>query len=111
MLDRGGDLPDDPVGPHGCRGRRQHLRRSQEERRPDFPYDFSDAEKFLNDPSVRAALGVGDRKWETCSGKVHEDMMADWMRNLEPTIPPMLEGGVRVMIYAGENDFHLQLAG
>ena len=40
-----------------------------------------------------------------CSGKVHEDMMADWMRNLEPTIPPMLEGGLRVMIYAGENDF------
>lgn len=72
---------------------------------PSFPYDFSDAEKFLNDPSVRAALGVGDRKWEMCSGKVHEDMMADWMRNLEPTIPPMLEGGVRVMIYAGENDF------
>ena len=32
-------------------------------------------------------------------------MMADWMRNLEPTIPPMLEGGVKVMIYAGENDF------
>ena len=72
---------------------------------PSFPYDFSEAEKFLNDPSVRAALGVGDRKWEMCSGKVHEDMMADWMRNLEPTIPPMLEGGVRVMIYAGENDF------
>jgi hypothetical protein len=68
-------------------------------------YDFSLAQKFLNDPAVRSSLGVGDRKWEMCSGKVHEDMMADWMRNLEPTIPPMLEGGLRVMIYAGENDF------
>ena len=34
---------------------------------PSFPYDFSDAEKFLNDPSVRAALGVGDRKWGRCA--------------------------------------------
>ena len=68
-------------------------------------YDFSLAQKFLNDPAVRSSLGVGDREWEMCSGKVHEDMMADWMRNLEPTIPPMLESGLRVMIYAGENDF------
>jgi serine carboxypeptidase-like clade 4 len=32
-------------------------------------------------------------------------MMADWMRDLEPVIPPMLEAGVRVMVYAGEDDF------
>mmetsp|Transcript_30744 Transcript_30744/g.76505 ORF Transcript_30744/g.76505 Transcript_30744/m.76505 type:complete len:546 (+) Transcript_30744:27-1664(+) len=68
-------------------------------------YDFSNAETFLNQPAVRAALGVGDRKWEMCSGKVHSDMMADWMRNLEPVVPPMLEAGLRVMIYAGEDDF------
>lgn len=33
-------------------------------------YDFSAAEKFLNLPAVRAALGVGDRAWEMCSAKV-----------------------------------------
>ena len=68
-------------------------------------YDFSNAEKFLNKPEVRAALGVGDRKWEMCSNKVHAEMMGDWMRNLEPVVPPMLEAGLRVMVYAGENDF------
>lgn len=33
-------------------------------------YDFSAAEKFLNLPAVRAALGVGDRAWAMCSAKV-----------------------------------------
>jgi hypothetical protein len=49
-----------------------------------------------------AALGVSGRTWEMCSAKVHSDMMADWMRNLEPVVPPMLEAGLRVMVYAGE---------
>ncbi len=30
-------------------------------------YDFSDADEFLNTPSIRKALGVGDRQWEGCS--------------------------------------------
>lgn len=32
-------------------------------------------------------------------------MQADWMRNLEPVVPPMLEAGLRVMVYAGEDDY------
>jgi len=72
---------------------------------PGLCYDFSAVQKFLNLPSTRTALGVGDRAWESCSNKVHENMMADWMRNLEPTVPPMLEAGLRVMVYAGEDDF------
>ena len=68
-------------------------------------YDFSNAEKFLNLPAVRAALGVGTRAWEMCSAKVFADMQGDWMRNLEPVVPPMLEAGLRIMVYAGEDDF------
>ncbi len=72
---------------------------------PGLCYDFSRVEKFLNSPSTRAALGVGERAWQACSPRVHADMMADWMRDLEPVIPPMLEGGLRVLVYAGEDDF------
>lgn len=38
-------------------------------------YDFSAAAKFLNSRDVRAALGVGDRPWQTCSPSVYQDMM------------------------------------
>ena len=28
----------------------------------------------------------------------------DWMKNYDPVVIPMLEGGLRVMIYAGVQD-------
>jgi serine carboxypeptidase-like clade 4 len=70
----------------------------------DLCYDFSDAEKYLNLPEVQKALGVS-KQWTMCDPQVHQNLMADWMRDYEPLIPPMLEGGIRAMIYAGENDF------
>jgi carboxypeptidase C (cathepsin A) len=66
-------------------------------------YDFSLAEKFLNLPQVQEALGV-DREWEMCDPGVYRDMMGDWLKNLDAVIPPMLEAGVRVMVYAGDLD-------
>jgi len=77
----------------------------------DLCYDFSPIGKFLNQKSTREALGVGNRKWETCNMEVHEKMMGDWMRDYEPLIPEMLENGVRGMIYAGESDFICNFAG
>lgn len=37
-------------------------------------YDFSRLDEYLAQPSVRAALGVGDRTWESCSPDVYQDM-------------------------------------
>ncbi|DBA94519.1 hypothetical protein WJX77_001353 [Trebouxia sp. C0004] len=68
-------------------------------------YDFSLLEKYINQDSVRQKLGVGDRKWEECSTSVYFDMLGDWMKNFDPPIPAMLQAGVRVMIYAGAEDF------
>jgi serine carboxypeptidase-like clade 4 len=31
-------------------------------------------------------------------------MMQDWMRNLEVGIPALLEDGIKVLVYAGEED-------
>ncbi|PSR89928.1 Serine carboxypeptidase-like [Actinidia chinensis var. chinensis] len=67
-------------------------------------YDFSNLETFLNQKSVRAALGVGNIEFVSCSSTVYQAMLMDWMRNLEVGIPALLEDGIKVLIYAGEYD-------
>ncbi|PKI51939.1 hypothetical protein CRG98_027591 [Punica granatum] len=67
-------------------------------------YDFSAVETFLNEKSVREALGVGDIEFVSCSTEVYDSMTSDWMKNLAVGIPALLQGGTRVLIYAGEYD-------
>eukprot|EP00798_Chlamydomonas_sp_ICE-L_P017886 gene17886-24278_t len=54
--------------------------------------------------STREALGVGDRKWQSCNMAVHWNLMGDWMRNFDSVLPEMLADGVKMNIYAGEYD-------
>ena len=54
-------------------------------------YDFSNMENYLNQAPVRDALGVGSRKFVSCSPLVYEAMITDWMRNMEVGIPTLLE--------------------
>ncbi|KAF4346613.1 hypothetical protein G4B88_003879 [Cannabis sativa] len=70
----------------------------------DLCYDFSNMERFLNQKSVRDALGVGNIDFVSCSSTVYEAMVMDWMRNLEVGIPALLEDGIKVLVYAGEYD-------
>eukprot|EP00246_Nothoceros_aenigmaticus_P011021 TRINITY_DN2826_c0_g1_i1.p1 TRINITY_DN2826_c0_g1~~TRINITY_DN2826_c0_g1_i1.p1 ORF type:complete len:520 (+),score=92.07 TRINITY_DN2826_c0_g1_i1:211-1770(+) len=67
-------------------------------------YDFSNMDNFLNQPDTREALGVGNRKFVSCSPVVYQAMLVDWMRNLETGIPEMLENGIKLLVYAGEYD-------
>ncbi|XVF46256.1 hypothetical protein PTKIN_Ptkin03bG0013200 [Pterospermum kingtungense] len=67
-------------------------------------YDFSGVETFLNEKTVREALGVGDIEFVSCSTEVYDAMITDWMRNFEVDIPGLLEDGIKVLIYAGEYD-------
>ena len=71
----------------------------------DMCYDFSNMEKFLNEQTVRQAIGVGDLDFVSCSRTVYEAMRGDWMKNLELGIPALLEDGIRLLVYAGEEDF------
>ena len=69
-------------------------------------YDFSNMDKYLAQPQVRYLYNIPSFiQWEACSDKVHTDFMHDWMLNYEPIIPEMLENGIRLMIYAGVEDF------
>ncbi|KAL3530509.1 hypothetical protein ACH5RR_009831 [Cinchona calisaya] len=67
-------------------------------------YDFSNLETFMNQESVRDALGVGNIEFVSCSSAVHEAMITDYMRNLEVGIPALLEDGIKLLVYAGEYD-------
>lgn len=67
-------------------------------------YDFSNMENYLNQGSVRDALGVGSQKFVSCSPLVYEAMLTDWMRNMEVGIPTLLEDGVKLLVYAREYD-------
>ncbi|CAA0814436.1 Serine carboxypeptidase-like 49 [Striga hermonthica] len=67
-------------------------------------YDFSNLEKYLNQKSVRDALGVRDIEFVPCSTTVYQAMLMDWMRNLEVGIPELLDNGVKLLVYAGEYD-------
>ncbi|KAL7612573.1 serine carboxypeptidase-like isoform X1 [Lactuca sativa] len=67
-------------------------------------YDFSVLENFLDEKSVREALGVGDLDFVACSPVVNQALIVDWMRNLEPGIPLLLADGIRLLVYAGEYD-------
>jgi len=67
-------------------------------------YDFSRLDNFLNNETTREALGVGNRKFVSCSPLVYEAMIVDWMKNLEKGIPELLEDGIELLVYAGEYD-------
>ncbi|CAM8967168.1 unnamed protein product [Rhodiola kirilowii] len=71
----------------------------------DLCYDFSNMEKLLNLDTVRKALGVGNIDFVSCSLTVYKAMVGDWMKDYEVVIPPLLEEGIKVLIYAGEYDF------
>jgi cathepsin A (carboxypeptidase C) len=67
-------------------------------------YDFSAVDKFLNDESTQAALGV-KKPWASCNYGVNMAFSNDWMKNYQDQIPELLEDGIRVLIYAGDLDF------
>lgn len=73
----------------------------------DLCYNFTNVETFLNLPSTRQALHVSDevKTWETCNTAVDVMFAGDWMRDYQEDLIPMLESGIRVLIYAGDVDF------
>ncbi|ETP43878.1 hypothetical protein F442_09507, partial [Phytophthora nicotianae P10297] len=74
-----------------------------------FPmcYDFSHVEKFLRLKSTLKKLHVSPKsaKWQSCNMEVHAGFSFDWMKNFQQLVPPMLEAGIRGLVYAGDADF------
>lgn len=70
-------------------------------------YDFSAQTNWLNKPENMKALGVKKNKWSSCNREVEIKLVfaGDWMLTFKDAIKSLLEKGVPVLIYHGENDF------
>ena len=65
---------------------------------------------FVNQMSVREALDAvnpthSNPTFQACNTAVYLRFLDDWSREYESSIPAMLEGGVDILIYAGDADF------
>jgi len=76
---------------------------------PNLPlcYDFSAIDKLMAQNSVQQQLGVNQQKahWTECNNLVHVALFADFMTNCAIYIPPLLDNGIRVLVYSGTLDF------
>ncbi|KAH9821652.1 putative carboxypeptidase C [Melampsora americana] len=65
-------------------------------------------ETYMNQPDVRDELGVpASLKFESCNYDVNRafQMSGDNMHNSAQLLPELLDNGIRLLIYAGEDDF------
>lgn len=71
-------------------------------------YDFSNIEDWLNLDSTRKALHISDEspsKWGSCNMGINLKFHTDWMKDFSPYVADMLNGGIPILIYAGDVDF------
>jgi cathepsin A (carboxypeptidase C) len=67
-------------------------------------FDYSHIRKYLRSDKVKNVLGV-KKDWSTCDFGINDEFHTDWMHIMSGHIPPLLENGQRVLIYAGDYDF------
>ncbi|GAB5359215.1 hypothetical protein AAMO2058_000525200 [Amorphochlora amoebiformis] len=74
--------------------------------KPPLCYDFSEITSYLNEPDVQKALGVS-KTWSDCNRLVDLEFIygGDWMLSYADDVALLLDAGVRVLVYVGENDF------
>ncbi len=72
---------------------------------PPLCYDFSNMQKFIDREDVRAIIGVGNRSWTDCDMTVHTFLLLDWTLNLQPNVIQLLDAGVQVLVYSGDQDW------
>ncbi|TDH67060.1 hypothetical protein CCR75_007933 [Bremia lactucae] len=94
------------VAPYSASGLNVYDVRSKCEHFP-MCYDFSHVEAFLNLESTLKKLHISPKsaKWKSCNMEVHAGFTFDWMKNFQQLVPPMLEAGIRGLVYAGDADF------
>lgn len=71
---------------------------------PGLCYNFTNVDTWLNNDTVQQALGV-DMKWGECNNGPHIALTNDWMLEYQEKLPPMLDAGIRGLIYAGDQDW------
>lgn len=69
-------------------------------------YDFSALVAYMQREDVKRQLGVPvNRSWDgPCSRTAHNALMPDWVASYDSLFVPLLEDGIRVLVYAGLSD-------
>ncbi|KAF9326742.1 hypothetical protein BG006_009872 [Podila minutissima] len=64
-------------------------------------------QEYLNQEDVKAALGVQVDEYKSCNMQINMRFMlqGDWMKPFHHMVPPLLEDGIRVLLYSGDADF------
>ncbi|KAI8328638.1 Alpha/Beta hydrolase protein [Chlamydoabsidia padenii] len=69
---------------------------------------LNSVQTYLNRDDVKKAVGANiDGKYESCNMQINFrfNLAGDWMRPYVNELPPLLEDGVRVLIYSGDADY------
>ena len=73
--------------------------------------NFTALVNLLHQADVRADLGVGDQPWDECRDSVAAFFLVDSSKNFQDAVAEMLEGGIRVLVYNGVEDFMCNYVG
>ncbi|XP_038721949.1 serine carboxypeptidase-like 48 [Tripterygium wilfordii] len=76
----------------------------RKKRKGALNYDFSNVEKFLNNQSVKDALGVWNKPFILWNIVIYDALIGEWVKNYDVGIPTLLLDGIKVLIYAGDQD-------
>jgi cathepsin A (carboxypeptidase C) len=69
------------------------------------PYDFSAMDAYLNLPSVQSAIGAR-KQWVGVNITVWKELAPiDFLHSFQALIPPILDQGIKILIYAGDQDY------
>ncbi|GAA5967193.1 hypothetical protein JCM11641_000473 [Rhodosporidiobolus odoratus] len=99
-----GPIQSAPINPYD-------IRRKCDRNGEDGPLCYKQMqwiETYMNQPEVRKQLGASpDRTFESCNMDVNRAFQfnGDIAKNTAALIPPLLEDGIRFLIYAGSADF------
>jgi len=68
-------------------------------------YNFSAMDMYLNDPIVRHEIGAR-KPWVGVNLTVWQELAPiDFLHSFQALIPPILDEGIKVLIYAGDQDY------
>ena len=68
-------------------------------------YDFSAMDAYLNNPDIQAAIGAR-KAWQGVNITVWKELApTDFLHSFQALIPPILDENIKVLIYAGDQDY------
>ena len=68
-------------------------------------YNEVNFDNWITSKSIREMLNVGNTPWVDCNMTVHNYFSGDITNSTEPLLSFVLESGIRVLLFSGQDDF------